>query len=78
MHEPLFVAAFGDGEGSGAEGGGGFFFGDEDKEATGHLDNGELANGLIAIGPWEIALLDNDPNFQENGVLKITALGGKA
>lgn len=42
------------------------------------LDNGELANGVMPIGPWEIAQLENDPNFMENGVLRITALGGKA
>lgn len=45
---------------------------------AGQRDNGELAKGLIPMGPWEIALCDNDPNFQENGVLRITALGGKA
>lgn len=43
----------------------------------GQLDNGELARGVLPIGPWEIARLDNDPNFTENGVLRIAALGGK-
>ncbi len=33
--------------------------------------------GVLPIGPWEIARLDNDPNFMENGVLRITAGGGK-
>lgn len=43
----------------------------------GQEDNGELAAGVIPIGPWQIARLDNDPNFQENGVLRLTAGGGK-
>ena len=37
----------------------------------GKTDNGELASGVLPIGPWEIARLDNDPAFQENGVLRI-------
>jgi hypothetical protein len=32
---------------------------------------------VVEIGPWEIARLDNDVNFKENGVLRIRALGGK-
>ncbi|MEA2560679.1 MAG: hypothetical protein QOH06_2183 [Acidobacteriota bacterium] len=36
----------------------------------------ELANGVIPFGEGEIARLDNDPNFPENGVLKVTAVGG--
>jgi hypothetical protein len=43
----------------------------------GQRDNGELLKGVIPIGPWEVAILDNDPNFMENGVLRITTLGGK-
>jgi len=43
----------------------------------GQPDNGELARGVLPIGPWEIALLANDPNFLEQGVLRIVALGGK-
>lgn len=43
----------------------------------GKTDNGELATGVLPIGPWEIARLDNDPAFQENGVLRIAAGGGK-
>ena len=31
----------------------------------GKTDNGELASGVLPIGPWEIARLDNDPTFQE-------------
>jgi hypothetical protein len=44
---------------------------------AGHVDNGELASGVLRIGPAEIALCDNDPNFQENGRLRIEARGGK-
>ena len=43
----------------------------------GKLDNGELESGVLPIGPWEIARLDNDANFMENGVLRVTARGGK-
>jgi hypothetical protein len=43
----------------------------------GQPDNGELARGVIPVGPWQIARLDNDPNFMERGVLTITMRGGK-
>jgi hypothetical protein len=43
----------------------------------GQPDNGELAKGVVPAGPWQIIQLDNDPNFRENGVLKVTMLGGK-
>jgi hypothetical protein len=43
----------------------------------GQPDNGELARGIIQAGPWQIARLDNDANFMERGVLKITMRGGK-
>lgn len=36
----------------------------------------ELERGVIALGPFEIPRLDNDPNFPENGVLRLSALGG--
>ena len=36
----------------------------------------ELARGVIEMGPFEIARLDNDANFAENGVLRLTAVGG--
>jgi hypothetical protein len=38
---------------------------------------GELDAGVIPIGAWEIARLDNDPNRMENGELIVTAGGGK-
>lgn len=37
---------------------------------------GELERGMIALGPFEIPRLDNDPNFPENGVLRLSAVGG--
>jgi hypothetical protein len=40
------------------------------------LPQGELGRGLITIGPFEIARLDNDRNFPENGVLRLSAVGG--
>jgi predicted phage baseplate assembly protein len=43
----------------------------------GQVDNGELETGRLAIGPWEIAQLDNDPSFLEHGVLRLTVRGGK-
>ena len=39
---------------------------------------GELERGVLRVGPWEIARLDDDPSFPEHGVLTVTALGGKA
>ena len=43
----------------------------------GQVDNGEIETGRLPIGPWEIAQLDNDPNFLEHGVLRLTVRGGK-
>jgi len=42
----------------------------------GRLPTGELDQGVINVGAWEIAQLDNDPNRVDNGVLSITAGGG--
>ena len=39
--------------------------------------NDELEHGRIPMGPFEIPRLDNDPNFPENGVLRLTAVGGQ-
>ena len=36
----------------------------------------ELDRGFIAMGDMEIARLDNDPNFPESGVLRLSAVGG--
>jgi hypothetical protein len=38
--------------------------------------NQELEMGVIEMGHWEIARLDNDRNFPELGTLKLTAVGG--
>jgi hypothetical protein len=43
----------------------------------GRLAQGEVQAGVILMGPWEIARLDNDVNRKENGVLIIGADGGK-
>jgi len=40
------------------------------------LPNQELEHGVLPLGDGEITRLDNDPNFAENGVLRLTALGG--
>jgi Baseplate J-like protein len=37
----------------------------------------EKDDGLLPMGRLEIALLDNDPSFQENGLLEINVGGGK-
>jgi len=39
--------------------------------------NQELENGLLPIYPLEIAQLDNDPNFPENGRLELIVRGGR-
>jgi hypothetical protein len=36
-----------------------------------------LATGLLPMGRLEIARLDNDPNFPERGVLRLTLGGGR-
>ena len=38
--------------------------------------NHEVQNGVLPIGPLEIARLDNDPNFPENGKLNLAIGGG--
>lgn len=38
--------------------------------------HGELASGVIPMGPFEIPRCDNDRNFQEQGVLRLTVLEG--
>jgi predicted phage baseplate assembly protein len=39
--------------------------------------NGEIENGILPLGPLEIAQLDNDPSFLERGALKLTMGGGR-
>jgi Baseplate J-like protein len=37
----------------------------------------ELENGVLPIGPMEVARLDNDPNKPEDGILRLTMEGGR-
>ena len=46
-------------------------------ERLNQVPNDELENGVLPIGPMEIAQLDNDPSFPENGKLTITIGGGR-
>lgn len=39
--------------------------------------NGELAAGVLRLGPLEVARLDNDPGRPENGQLTLTLGGGR-
>lgn len=38
--------------------------------------NGEIEKGVIPMSAFEIPRLDDDPNFRENGVLRLDAVGG--
>ncbi len=40
-------------------------------------DQGELAAGVLELGPLEVAQVDNDPNFPEHGRLTISLGGGR-
>ncbi len=46
-------------------------------QRLGHAANNEIENGVLPIGPMEIAQLDNDPNFPERGRLIINTGGGR-
>ncbi|MGD8794974.1 MAG: putative baseplate assembly protein, partial [Anaerolineae bacterium] len=39
--------------------------------------NDELQEGILPLSPLEVARLDNDPSFPENGRLKLTMRGGR-
>ena len=39
--------------------------------------NAEIENGVLSIGPLEIARLDNDPNFPERGRFTLKTRGGR-
>lgn len=39
--------------------------------------NGEIAQGFLPIGPLEIARLDSDPTFPENGRIRFDLRGGR-
>lgn len=42
----------------------------------GKVANQELETGVLSIGRLEIVQLDNDPNFQEHGLIEFNMLGG--
>jgi len=46
-------------------------------EPTPDLDEELPPGGALALGPFEIARLDNDPDFPENGRLTLTLRGGR-
>lgn len=46
-------------------------------ERLGDGPRGELDEGILTLGPLEVAQLDNDPNFPERGILKLTMRGGR-
>jgi hypothetical protein len=46
-------------------------------ERLGEGPAGELESGQLPLGPLEIARLDNDPSFPDNGRLRLTMLGGR-
>jgi hypothetical protein len=39
--------------------------------------NGEVEAGELALGPFEVARLDNDPGLPENGAVKLNLRGGR-
>lgn len=39
--------------------------------------NGELENGILPLGPFEIALLRQDPNYPEQGKFTVNMRGGR-
>lgn len=42
----------------------------------GRNSRGELAAGVLTVGPYEVIRLDNDPNFPENGKIDFVVEGG--
>jgi hypothetical protein len=47
----------------------------EQFQRWGKMDNGEIEKGVIEMAYYEIARLDNDPNFPENGKIQFL-IGG--
>jgi predicted phage baseplate assembly protein len=41
------------------------------------LPDGELDEGILRLGPFEVARLDNDPGMPDNGLLKLKMVGGR-
>jgi hypothetical protein len=50
---------------------------DNEPETGGRLSQANLDRGEIPIGPLEIVRLDDDPDFPEHGLLRLTMLGGR-
>lgn len=46
-------------------------------QRMGELPNQEIENGILPLGPFEIARLDNDPSLPENGKLVLDVRGGR-
>lgn len=46
-------------------------------QRVGEGDNSEVANGVLPLGAFEIAQLDNDPSFPERGTLTLNLGGGR-
>ena len=46
-------------------------------QRLGSLNGDALKNGILPMGTWEIAQLDNDPSFPENGRLELKMGGGR-
>ena len=46
-------------------------------QRLGEGDRGEIEQGILKLGPLEVAQLDNDPNFPERGILRLTMRGGR-
>lgn len=40
-------------------------------------ENDEIANGVLPLGPFEIAQVDNDPNYPEHGRFTLVMQGGR-
>ena len=39
--------------------------------------NNEIQNGVLPLGPFEIAQVDNDPNYPEHGHFTLVMQGGR-
>ena len=50
---------------------------DDEPDSGGDFTEANLDRGSIPMGPLEIARLDDDPDFPENGLLQLKMLGGK-
>jgi hypothetical protein len=46
-------------------------------ERAGEGPNNEIDDGLLPLGPLEVAQVDNDPSFPENGTFTLTIGGGR-